>query len=86
MEKGNYMKVSEVINYLDTKVFKFTLKSIVEKILTKHVDSGNTEYYSTEDLKQVIVSPLFRQMECHVITLMYNPKFDKSPINPQSNF
>ena len=85
MEKGNYMKVSEVINYLDTKVFKFTLKSIVEKVLNKHIDSYNNEYYSTTDLKNVIVSPLFRQMECYVTTLMYNPKFDKAPFNPQVN-
>ena len=75
------MQKSQVLDYLQNKTWKFTLRSIVEKVAPVHV-LDNTEFYSTTDLKNLIVPELYRKMECSVTTFIYNPKFDQSPINP----
>jgi len=77
MQKGTYMKVSDVLNYLDTKIFKFTLKSIVEKTIKQHThESCDCSLYLTTDLQNVIAPVLYRQMETQIITLFFNPKFN----------
>ena len=69
LKPGNYMKVNRVIEILNHKFCKSTLASIVEKICPKHEGEYDI-YYNTKDLKNVIESTLFRELECEVITHM----------------
>ncbi len=69
MKQGNYMVDLEVIDYVETRLGRFTLSSIIHKICKLH-KAGDTSYYSTEDLKNVMMPELFREMECHVTTHM----------------
>lgn len=78
MQNGNYMKASEVLNYLETKTFKFTLASVVKEV----APLIENEWYSTKDLQNLITPTIFRQMECQVTTYMFHSEFDKAPINP----
>ena len=84
LNTGSYMIVSKVINFLETKTFKFTASSIVKKICKVHKDENGIEWYSTKDLIAIIAPQLYRSMECSVVTYIFNPKFDKAPINPQA--
>ena len=66
---GNYMKVSKVLETLNHKWCKPTLATVAEKVLTKH--SGEHDvYFSTEELKSIMIPDLFKELECEVVTHM----------------
>jgi hypothetical protein len=67
LKSGNYMRVSKVIETLNHKFCRPTVSSIIEKICTKHEGEYDI-YYNTKDLRNVIESSLFRELECEVTT------------------
>ncbi len=72
----SYMNSEEVTNYLESNG-KWTLASIVEEVCRPNVSLGTAKakrgiYYSTQDLRNVIVPKLFREMECSVITYIFD--------------
>lgn len=75
LKPGNYMKVSAVLNFIENH-FKFSLQTlyypgldVVQKVCPIHKGEFDV-YYSTTDLKNVIVPNIFREMECEVNTHM----------------
>jgi hypothetical protein len=69
LQPGNYMKVNSVMEYFYHYNVKSTLAEIIKKVCPIHEGEFNI-YYSTKDLKSVIVPDLFREMECQVVTHM----------------
>ena len=79
LKPGNYMKVSAVLNFIENH-FKFTLQDVVQKVCPIHTGEFDV-YYSTTDLKNVIISNIFREMECEVTTHMILTEEEKSKPN-----
>jgi hypothetical protein len=69
LQPGNYMKVESVLSYFNHYNVKSTLASIIKKVCPVH-EGEFSILYDTKDLKSVIVPDLFRELECHVNTLM----------------
>jgi len=66
LQPGNYMKVSKVTEFLENH-FKSTLLDIVKKVCPKHEGEHNI-YYSTADLKNLMMPYIFQELECEVVT------------------
>ena len=63
MQNGNYMLKEDVLNYFK----RIRSMRYMDINLTEH----GGEYYSTEDIKEIMPASLFREMECHVTTFMF---------------
>ncbi len=63
MQNGNYMLKEDVLNYFK----RIRSMRYMDINLTEH----DGEYYSTEDIKELMPASLFREMECHVTTFMF---------------
>ena len=67
---GSWMVKSEVVDYLYHRICKVTLAHIVESILDTETSSNGIEYLRTSDIKNVMMTELFREMECEVSTTL----------------
>ena len=64
---GQYMKVDAVQSYFQSVNLKSTLASVIRIVCPMHEGEYDL-YYDTADLKNVIESGLFRELQCKVIT------------------
>jgi hypothetical protein len=69
LKPGCYMKVSNVHDIVEHKFGKWSLSSIIKQVCEVHEGEFNV-YYSTSDLKNVMVKPLFHALECECTTHM----------------
>lgn len=69
LPSGNYMNAYHVIETLNHRFCRPTLASIAEKVCTKHQGEYGT-YFSTTDLKNIMMPDLFKELECEVTTHM----------------
>ncbi len=64
LEKGNYMIIKEVVDYVERKTGR---KANIKLPTHYHNYLG---YYDTNDLKSIMPAKMFREMECVVATSM----------------
>ena len=67
LNPGNYMKINRVKETINIKFNRPTLVEIIEKYCEVHQGEFDV-YYNTNDLKSVMMSDFFKELECEVIT------------------
>jgi hypothetical protein len=65
LQPGNYMKVTPVLLFLA----KHPIQCMHANKLTKHMGEYNV-YFNTEDLKPLMPTYLFNELECETVTHM----------------
>jgi|688.fasta_scaffold2073270_2 hypothetical protein len=67
LHPGIYMRTSSVISWLDANL---PAHKYVEQIMDvcPIYQGSESNYFSTEDLKSIIKSDMFKEMECDCIT------------------
>jgi hypothetical protein len=67
---GNYMRRTEVLDYLYYKICRPTLAGIVETYCNLESNEFGETYYVCNSLKNVMMPDYYRKMECHVTTFI----------------
>jgi hypothetical protein len=67
---GNWMRKSEVLEYLKTQLSHTSLHHIVDVVLSAEISENDIEFIKTSDLQSMMMGVEFREMECVVPTLM----------------
>ena len=70
LTSGNYMRRTEVLSYLHHKICRPTLANIIEKYCNSISNEFGETYYECTSLKNFMMPDYYREMECHVITLI----------------
>ena len=62
MQNGDYMLKEDVLNYFKRiRSMRYMDINLIE----------HGEFYSTDEIKEILPAGLFREMECHVTTFMF---------------
>jgi hypothetical protein len=78
LENGNYMLKDKVLDYCNFAICKPSLALIIN-ICTCHHDEYGRSWFKTNDIKNVMMPDLFREMECNISTLMIVDEYEHEP-------
>jgi hypothetical protein len=80
--KKHFVKMSDVTDYLEFKVVKPTLVSVIKSLCTKYINKDGELFYDKEEVKNLVIIHLFKDLETEITTYIPSNPNDIKTYNP----
>jgi hypothetical protein len=78
----SFIKAKDLIEYLEFKVCRPTLASILKNQLTQYVNKSGVLFYDKDEVKTQVIIHLFREMEAEITTYVTENFDEITPFVP----